>query len=223
MAIEWSVDPLIIELRHSVLANSPNISSSVLDSLSAAKASVNNIHSAIFKSHAHHSLHSAHVDYWKSKFEPLTVQNKFLDIITLEQACPLWRRLLYGLPEKWLFFLLCAGCDTLPPPMNLARCNIITNPRCALCQVPQPTTNHILTGCPAALDQGRYTWRHDSVLHVLVHGLQQHLPLTFKLYAGLPGYFASSTLLVPSQPIFPPPLAGLTWCKFPMIPFVYLN
>jgi len=30
--------------------------------------SVANIHSATFKSHAHHSLHSAHVDYWKSKF-----------------------------------------------------------------------------------------------------------------------------------------------------------
>ena len=77
--------------------------------------------------------------------------------------------------------------------MNLARWNIITDPRCALCQAPQPTTNHILTGCPAALDQGRYTWRHDSVLQVLVHGLQQHLPETFKLYADLPGYLASSS------------------------------
>jgi len=77
---------------------------------------------------------------------------------------------MYGL-EKQLSFLLRAGCDTLPTPMNLARRNIITNPRCALCQGPQPTANHILTGCPAALDQGRYTWRRDSVLHVLVLGL----------------------------------------------------
>ena len=100
---------------------------------------------------------------------------------------------MYGLPEKQLSFLLRAGCDTLPTPMNLARWNIITDPRCALCQAPQPTTNHILTGCPAALDQGRYTWRHDSVLQVLVHGLQQHLPETFKLYADLPGYLASSS------------------------------
>ena len=77
--------------------------------------------------------------------------------------------------------------------MNLARWNIITDSRCALCQAPKPTTNHILTGCLAALDQGRYTWRHDSVLQVLVHGLQQHLPETFKLYADLPGYLASSS------------------------------
>ena len=51
--------------------------------------------------------------------------------------------------------------------------------------------NHILTGCPVAIDQGRYTWRHDSVLQVLVHRLQQHLPDSFKLYADLPGYLAS--------------------------------
>ena len=192
LAIERSVDPLIIELRHSILANRSDISSTVLDCLSA-KASVANIHSATFKNHACHNLRSAHIEYWKSKLEPLTVQNKFLDIVTLEQACPLWKRLMYGLPEKQLSSLLRAGCDTLPTPMNLARWNIITDPRCALCQAPQPTTNHILTGCPAALDQGRYTWRHDSVLQVLVHGLQQHLPGTFKLYADLPGYLASSS------------------------------
>ena len=130
---------------------------------------------------------------------------------------------MYGLPEKQLSFLLRAGCDTLSTPMNLARWNIITDPRCALCQAPQPTTNHILTGCPAALDQDRYTWRHDSVLQVLVHGLQQHLPEIFKLYADLPGYLASSSPPIPSQPIFPPPSAGLTWYWFLMIPFVCSN
>ena len=96
---------------------------------------------------------------------------------------------MYGLPEKQLSFLLRAGCDTLPTPINLARWNIIT--KCALCQAPQPTTNHILTGCPTAPDQGRYTWGHDSVLQVPVHGLQQHLPDIFKLYTDLPEYLAS--------------------------------
>ena len=79
-----------VELRHSVLANRSDISSTVLDCLSAAKASVANIHSATFKNHARHNLRSAHIEYWKSKLEPLTVQNKFLDIVTLEQAFPLW-------------------------------------------------------------------------------------------------------------------------------------
>ena len=53
--------------------------------------------------------------------------------------------------------LLCAGFDTLPIPLNLAKWNIIINPVCVLCQSTQPTSNHILTGCSVALDQGRYT------------------------------------------------------------------
>jgi len=94
-------------------------------------------------------------------------------------------------PKKQLSFLLRAGCDTLPTPMNLSKWNIITNPKRALCHTPQPTTNHILPGCSVALEQGRYTWRHDSVLKVFVHGLQSHLQDCFKLYADLPGYLAS--------------------------------
>ena len=94
LAVEQSVDPLIVELQYSVLANSPDDSPTVLNSLSAVKASVANVHSATFKSHAHHDLCHTHVDYWESKFETLTVQNKFLYIVTL---------------EKQLSFLLCVG------------------------------------------------------------------------------------------------------------------
>ena len=53
---------------------------------------------------------------------------------------------------------------------------------------------HILTGCPVVLYQGRYTWRHDSVLQALGHGLQQQLPDSFKLYADLPRYLTSVCL-----------------------------
>ena len=66
-----------------------SVSPTVLNYLSAAKASVANVYSATFKSHAHHDLRHTHIDYWESKFETLTVQNKYLDIVTLEQACPL--------------------------------------------------------------------------------------------------------------------------------------
>ena len=141
LAVEQSVDQLIVELRYSVLVNSPDVSPTVLNYLSAVKASVANVHSTTY---ARHDLCHTHVDYWESKFETLAVQNKLLDIVTLEQACPLWKRLIYGLPEKQLSFLLRAGCDTLPTPMNPARWNIITSPKCALFLATQPTTNHNL-------------------------------------------------------------------------------
>ena len=70
---EQSVDPLIVELQYSVLANSADVSPTVLSCLSAAKASAANVHSAKFKNHAHHDLRHTHVDYRESKFEILTV------------------------------------------------------------------------------------------------------------------------------------------------------
>ena len=112
LAVERSVDPIIVKLRHSLLSNvfqdAPDV---VFDALSAAKSSVSNIHSSTFKSKARTSLQSSHVHYWNSTLEPLTVQNKFLDIVALEKNCPLWKRLMYGLPEKQLSFLLRAVCD----------------------------------------------------------------------------------------------------------------
>ena len=125
----------------------------------------------------------------------------YSDIVTLEQQCPLWKRLMCGLPEKQLSFLLQAGCDTLPNPMNLARWNIIVSTVCSFCRSSQPTTNHILTGCSIALDEGRYTCRHDSVLQVFFHGLQKNLSSCYKLYANLPGHLASTSPLstVPSS------------------------
>ena len=37
------------------------------------------------------------------------------------------------------------------------------------------TTAYILSGCPAALEDRRYIWRHDSVLQNLWHSLQSQL------------------------------------------------
>ena len=118
----------------------------VFDDLSAVKASVSDINSATFRN-SHKNLRTCHVNYWEAQLESLSVQNKFLDIVTLERQCLLWKRLmcgLTGLPEKQLSLLLWAECDTLPTPMNLARWNIIASSVCSLCCLNQPTTNHII-------------------------------------------------------------------------------
>ena len=60
-----------------------------------------------------------------------------------------------GLPSGQLSFMLRAGSDTLPTPMNLQRYKISVSSHCKLCQGPQATTGHILSTCPEALEQGR--------------------------------------------------------------------
>ena len=87
-----------------------------------------------------------------------------------------WRRLIHGLDDGELQFNLRAISNTLPTPDNLRRWGQNeVDPACPLCGRPA-TLRHILNSCSVALHQGRYTWRHDSVLEVL----QRHLTSFWK-------------------------------------------
>ena len=60
------------------------------------------------------------------------------------------------------------------------------------CGSKQPTIiRHILSNCPKALQQDRYTWRHDCALLSLMRGLKDHLETDMVLYADLWGMRAS--------------------------------
>ena len=89
-----------------------------------------------------------------------------------------------GMPSGQLSFMLKAGSDTLPTLMNLQRYKIQVSAHCKLCQRPQATTGYILSVCPKALEQGRYTWRHDSFLQSLVRSLEKAIP-NGQIYADL--------------------------------------
>ena len=88
--------------------------------------------------------------------------------------------------------MLKAGADCLPTPLNLCRWRIQTDPKCPLCLWPKPTSAHILNGCSTALNQGQYTWRHDSVLQAIARSVKAVLNPTQRLYADLPGLRACS-------------------------------
>ena len=96
-------------------------------------------------------------------------------------------RIMDSLSPGQLSFLLRAASDTLPTPLNLSRWRYRSDSKCILCGSVHPTVLHILNACPTALNQGRFTWRHDSVLKCLVHGIKTFLSKDEKLYADLPG------------------------------------
>ena len=71
--------------------------------------------------------------------------------------------------------------DVLPSPSNLRRWRICSEASCFLCHKEVCTTAHILGACKKALSQGRFTFRHDSVLKDLVEQIKSFLsdlPLT---------------------------------------------
>ncbi|XP_038058908.1 uncharacterized protein LOC119730191 [Patiria miniata] len=112
-----------------------------------------------------------HDDQWESQLQDLQVQSKLLDIIVLEDESEAWKCVRYSLPSGQLAFLIRAGCDTLPSPVNLARWKVQHDTRCGLCHQPRCTLAHILSACQKALTLGHYTWRHDCVLKCIARHL----------------------------------------------------
>ena len=182
-----SSDPAIIELNHLIDSPAflkrqeiPTVATNCLrTSQSSAPTSL-----AALKRGTRKSLKDHSTKCWNQKLSSLCVQNKFLNITELEAENHFWRRIMDGLPSGQLSFMIRAGSDTLPTPMNLQRYKIQVSSHCKLCQRPQATTGHILSPCPQALEQGRYTWRHDSVLLSLVRSLEKALS-NVQIYADL--------------------------------------
>ena len=189
-SINTSQDPMITELG-SLLADDSFLSSQGVPDASTlllqkARNSIASIGKRQLSNHVKKVFRQHQLKTWDSKLEQLTVQRKFLDITELEACNGVWNRIQAGLPASQLSFLLRAGSDTLPTPLNLKRWRMRIDSRCALCSHHLPITHHILSACPIALEQGRYTWRHDSTLNVLVKGLRTALPEA-RILADLPG------------------------------------
>ena len=62
------------------------------------------------------------------------------------------------------------------------------------------TQRHVISCCPKALENGRYTWRHNSVLYTLCHHLSVAVNSDDKLYADLVGFQTPTILFRQHRP-----------------------
>ena len=81
-------------------------------------------------------------------------------ISTRKQVCD-------RLPTNIFVFIRRALIFSLLNNSNLHRWGKIDSAACDLCSLRQ-TQCHMLANCPVAADEGRYTWRHDSVLNTIL-------------------------------------------------------
>ena len=127
-------------------------------------------------------------DHWKHA-HTLTMQGVWTH--WFEYTHPLdfsWKTLIYGPGRQLISFLLNASINSLPTPDMRKLLGYTKSARCPICKAKQCTGFHILAGCPTALQTGRYTWRHDSVLATLQPRLLSHLRKcnSEKILPGLP-------------------------------------
>ena len=106
-----------------------------------------------------------------AKAVQLSIQGKWTKWQNIIQRDMSFHNLLRTSP-KLVSFTIGVTFDTVGSPANLKRWGLSDNESCSLCCKPKCTTSHILSGCKVALGNGRYRYRHDSVLKAIAHTIQ---------------------------------------------------
>ena len=117
------------------------------------------------------------------------MQGDYLALIMEEGGCITWKSYMWDIPQGVLKFALNAGVNTLPSLDNLKRWGKRVSDRCPFCGNIE-TLAHISSNCSSALNQGRFTWRHNSVLCSIIDLIRPHLKDGMRLYSDMPGYQA---------------------------------
>ena len=127
--------------------------------------------------------------FWQERIGQYVMQGDYTALLIKEGSCITWGSYLWNIPQGVLKFAMNAGFNTLPTFDNLKRWKKRVNDRCPFCGNIQ-TLLHVLSNCSVSLDQGRYTWRHNSVLNSLIAMIRPALGPTFELFSDLPGFEA---------------------------------
>ena len=103
----------------------------------------------------------------------------------------LWSSAQSTLPKNIFNFSVKYINNTLPTKTNLKRWGLSSSSDCSFC-LTQESLLHIISGCKIYLQQGRYTWRHDSILMFIATTLRslQHA----KIFADIPGFLSTSII-----------------------------
>ena len=136
---------------------------------------------------------------WHTHVKDLIVQGRFLDLLSMESNCMIWKSIMYNLPVKVLKFLINAVSDTVNTRANLLRWGKSTTSKCRHCDCVE-TLNHVLNCCSVFLSQGRYTWRHNNVLKCFVEMITESISPDTKILHDIPyltGYSPVSTIPLP--------------------------
>ena len=134
------------------------------------------------------------------KVEMLTKQGDFLYLAACERGDAVWKSFIYNMKKGTMKFYLNAVTNTLPTGNNLMQWGKSTSDLCKLCKG-RETTCHVLNNCKVALDQGKYTWRHDNILAYIASCLD---PNKYKCFIDIPGYQTVTAGTIPVEHLVTP-------------------
>ena len=165
-AVEVACASTVVQSNLTTASRPP---SSAREGLGLSKPTNSQTHpsSATLRQRLSSHLRVIDVEEQLSRLKTLQLQGRWLEWSGLMNLDLSWQQLIHNWSDKELRFALQATTNTAPTPLNLRRWgHQSVDPSCQLCGRPA-SLRHILNACPSALNQGRYTWRHDSVLRIL--------------------------------------------------------
>ena len=113
-----------------------------------------------------------------------------LKLIHLENMDLTWKSIIFDLPRGVLSFAVRSSIDYLPTFSNLRTWGKRSQTKCKLCGNYE-TLLHVLNNCTVSLNQGRYTWRHNSILKHMLTALKGFIEPTnndLSLFSDIGGY-----------------------------------
>ena len=133
------------------------------------------------------SIRTEHTNRLKIELPSQGFIISFLLAHFLKNLNSLWSRAQSKLPANIFNFTIKYLNNTLATRKNLYLWGLSNTSDCSFCLQPESLL-HIVAGCKAYLDQGRFTWRHNSALRFLAQTFQS--VNSSKLYVDLPGYLS---------------------------------
>ena len=140
-----------------------------------------------------------HADHEYKLKNHLVSQGSFFSNVlsnSLLKLSSIWSSAQSSLPKNIFNFTIRYINNTLPTRKNLSKWGLSPTSDCSFCLKPESLL-HVIAGCKTYLDQGRFTWRHDSILHFIATTLQAVNGSS--LHADIPGFNSPSILTGDSQ------------------------
>ena len=139
------------------------------------------------KKEVNKSIKEETIAMWNKKVQKLTLQGDFAKLLIEEQENVTWKSIVNNVPKGVLSFALRASVSGLPTPDNLKRWGIRKLDKCVICGN-FANLEHVLNWCSTALNQKRFTWRHDSVLSYMKSEMDKGKPDNITIYTDIPGH-----------------------------------
>ena len=108
-----------------------------------------------------------------------------------QRTASIWSIVQQNMPRNIFNFSIKYLNNTLPTRKNLCKWSISQSSACSFC-LQSETLQHVVSSCKWYLENGRYTWRHNSVLLFLANAFSSLNQIS--VYADLPSFMSPSLI-----------------------------